>query len=73
MSEGKSILPDGKRGKHKRDPFNFDTKWCPKCQQMVPMVDFYKSKGSFDGLAGHCKLCNKAAADQKKKNKNKFF
>jgi hypothetical protein len=35
-------------------------KWCPACRQLKPVGEFYKSKQTFDGLLGHCKVCNDA-------------
>jgi hypothetical protein len=32
-------------------------KWCPKCQQYLPNVEFYRNSAQFDGLAPYCKVC----------------
>lgn len=35
-------------------------KRCPKCGEVKPVSEWYRCKSSPDGLAGHCKLCQKS-------------
>lgn len=39
-------------------------KKCSTCGQRKPRSEFYRSKKARDGLAWHCKPCNKARAHQ---------
>lgn len=34
-------------------------KFCPKCKQFKPEIDFYKNKGRKDNLASECKKCSR--------------
>ena len=36
-------------------------KYCPKCEQSLPLGDFYRSSKSSDGRAGYCRVCSKVA------------
>lgn len=39
-------------------------KRCPRCGLIKPRADFYASKKASDGLAGYCKECTKASANE---------
>ena len=36
-----------------------ETKWCPRCEDDLPISDFYKNIGRGDGLSGICVECHR--------------
>ena len=54
---------------------DFDTeeeKWCPSCEQLVAIDNYYPNTARVDGLGGYCKFCdNKARYMREKKAKER--
>lgn len=48
------------RGRKPR-PVQTGHKWCPGCQQELPLVAFGKNAARGDGLQPHCKSCKNAS------------
>lgn len=34
-----------------------ETKYCPKCNETKPMIQFHKNKSKYDGYGSYCKPC----------------
>lgn len=34
-----------------------ETKWCPRCEQEVPISEWYRNTGRRDGLSSYCRPC----------------
>jgi Recombination endonuclease VII len=37
-------------------------KWCPACEQLLPVAEFQRSSRTWDGLYGRCRTCNATIA-----------
>lgn len=42
------------------------TKYCPRCDQTLPIESFGKNRSTRDGLTGYCKACHNTAGRQSK-------
>lgn len=48
-----------------------ETKWCPRCEQDVPISDWYRNAGRRDGLSSYCRACY-AALNEDLRKRNRF-
>lgn len=49
---------NGHNSKYRHAPeVPFGSKWCGRCRKIKSIDEFFKSKGAYNGLQGHCKDC----------------
>lgn len=49
------------------------TKECSRCHRTLPVTEFYKKKGTSDGLQYYCKQCQKEFNNASKRKKKDFY